>query len=50
MSVESNLVPLKTRPEAVYVDSFLSKPFRYEDLQQIVTDVTGVDDIDDLLE
>ena len=49
MSAESNLGPIKTRPEAVYVDSYLSKPFRYEDLQQIVTTVTGVDDVDGLL-
>ena len=31
---------IKSRPEAVIVDRFIAKPFRYEELQEIVTDIT----------
>ena len=39
MSAASNLDLVRTRPVAVIVDSFLGKPFRYEDLQKIVADI-----------
>ncbi len=40
MSAASNLANIRSRPESVVVNSYLAKPFRYEDLQDIVVEVT----------
>ncbi len=49
MSAGANLANIKTRREAVIVNSYLEKPFRYEDLQKIVTEITGMADLGNLL-
>ena len=49
MSAESNLAQIRSRPEFVIVDSVLTKPFRYEALQDIVVEITA-QATDDLLE
>ena len=49
MSAESNLAQIRSRPEFVIVDSVLTKPFRYEALQDIVVEIT-TQAMDDLLE
>ena len=41
MSAATNLSHIRERDESVIVDYFLTKPFAYEDIQQIVTAVTG---------
>ena len=39
MSAASNLANIGSRPESVIVNSYLAKPFGYEDLQDIVAEV-----------
>ncbi len=48
MSAASNLAPIQRREESVIVDKFLVKPFKYEDIQEIVTAITTETLLDDL--
>ena len=48
MSAHTNLQAMTSRVDAGSVDRFLSKPFRYEDLQSIVADALMPDFLGDL--
>lgn len=50
MSAASNLAQLRSRPEFVIVDSVLAKPFRYEAIQDLITEITTQSTLGDLLE
>ena len=50
MSASSNLDLVRTRPVAVIVDSFLGKPFSYEELQEIAADVATNDTLGGLVD
>lgn len=40
MSAASNLAQIRSRPEYVIVDSVLVKPFTYEAIQDLITEIT----------